>query len=118
MKRRSLLVAAGLACSLLAGKAVAALNLVETIWVAQSPGCTIREIRFYDFGHALVKAEQIGSDEADWVAIRSTIHIRFEHWNGALDGEIGADGEFEATYTWHSEETLAADSMPCAFRRR
>ena len=99
MKRRSLVVAAGLACSLLAGKALAALNLVETIWVAQSPGCTIREIRFYDFGHALVKAEQIGSDEADWVAIRSTVHIRFEHWNGALDGEIGADGEFEATYT-------------------
>ena len=61
MKRRSLVVAVGLACSLLAGKALAALNLVETIWVAQSPGCTIREIRFYDFGHALVKAEQIGS---------------------------------------------------------
>ena len=117
MKRRSLLIAVGLACGLLAGEALAALDLIETIWVAQSPDCTIREIRFYDFGHAPVKAERIGNDEADWVAIHSVVHIRFQHWNGALDGEIEADGEFKATYTWHSEETLTADSMPCAFRR-
>ncbi len=112
-----ILAAAG-ACAVIADIASAETDLIESIWISQSPKCAIREIRFYDFEHALVKADQIGSDEADWKQDVAMVHVTFQHWYGNLDGPIGDDGVFKATYTWRSEETLSTMTMPCSFKRR
>ena len=113
----AMLAAAG-AWAMIPGIAPAETDLIESIWISQSPKCAIREIRFYDFEHALVKAEQIGSDEADWKQDVAMVHVTFQHWYGNLDGPIGDDGIFKATYTWRSEETLTTRTMPCSFKRQ
>jgi len=119
MKRHLLLAAlTAAACCVAPGGAWAELSLVESTWISESQTCAIREIKLYDFGHALVTADGLGTDEADWVANLSIVHVRFEHWNGTLDGTIEGDIEFKATYTWRSEETLSITSLPCAFRRK
>lgn len=93
-------------------------NLVDSIWLSQSKKCAIREIRFYDFGHALVRADGIGTDEADWKQDVAMVHVTFDNWNGNLDGPIDDDGTFKAIYTWRSDETLSATSVVCDFRRK
>jgi hypothetical protein len=104
--------------ALVLGPASAETNLVETIWLSQSKKCAIREIRFYDFGHALVRADGIGTDEADWKQDVAMVHVTFDNWNGNLDGPIDDDGTFKAIYTWRSDETLSATSVACDFRRK
>jgi hypothetical protein len=93
-------------------------NLVESTWLAESQDCAIREIKFYDFGHALVTANELGTDEADWSQDSAMVHVTFNHWNGTLDGALDGDSEFNATYTFRSDETLAATAVPCHFRRK
>jgi hypothetical protein len=105
--------ASGIAIGAVRGEA----NLIESNWIAQPQDCAIREIKFYDFGHALVTADKLGTDEADWRQDKAMVHVRFNHWNGALDGALEGDREFDATYTWRSDETLAATAVPCRFRR-
>ena len=105
--------ASGIAIGAARGEA----NLIESNWIAQSQDCAIREIKFYDFGRALVTADELGTDEADWRQDQAMVHVTFNHWNGALDGVLEGDSEFNATYTWRSDETLAVSAMPCRFRR-
>ena len=104
--------------SLFARDTAAEADLIESTWIAQSAKCAIREIKFYDFNHALVKADGIGSDEANWKQDSAMVHVYFQHWNGNLDGPIDDSGVFKATYTWRSDETLAITTMDCPFRRR
>lgn len=92
--------------------------MVESIWISDSADCPIQEIRFYDFGQALVKVDKLGSDEASWSRDSAMVHVTFKHWNGNLDGPVDEDTEFKAIYTWRSEETLVASTMPCPFRRK
>ncbi len=105
--------ASGMAIGAARGEA----NLIESTWIAESQDCAIREIKFYDFGHALVTADKLGTDEADWRQDSAMVHVTFTHWDGALDGAIQGDSKFNATYTWRSDETLAATAVPCRFRR-
>ncbi len=118
MSRMLAVLSAGGAFALSLGIAAADTDLVESIWIAQSPKCAIREIRFYNFGLALVKADQIGTDDAHWKQDVAMVHVTFQHWNGNLDGPIGDDGAFNAVYTARSEETLSATSVACPFRRK
>jgi hypothetical protein len=106
------------ACGIAVGAAWAEAKLIETTWVAESQDCAIREIKFYDFGRALVKADKLGTDEADWKQDSAMVHVSFNHWDGNLDGPVEDDMEFNATYTWRSDQTLSATSMPCHFRRK
>ena len=106
------------ACGVTGSAAWAETNLIETTWVAESRDCAIREITFYDFGRALVTADHLGTDDADWHEDRAMVHVVFHSWNGALDGVIEDETEFKATYTWRSDETLAANSVACPFRRK
>jgi hypothetical protein len=93
-------------------------KLIETIWLAQSPDCPIRQIKFFDFGRAVVYAKQIGSDGATWNLDPPVLHIYFDTWNGNLDGQIIGGDEFQATYFWRSDETLTPSSMACPFKPR
>ena len=93
-------------------------DLIESTWVSESPKCTIREIKFYDFAHALVKADGIGTDEADWKEDLGLLHVTFQHWDGKLEGPIDDEGTFKAIYTWRSEETLEPSSVNCPFHRK
>ena len=91
-------------------------KLVETVWLAQSADCPIREIKFHDFGQAEVYAKGVGSDGATWNLDPPVLHIIFDNWNGNLDGQIIGGDDFQATYTWRSDETLAPSSMACPFK--
>jgi len=93
-------------------------KLIETIWVAQSADCPIREIKLHDFGRAEVVADKIGSDGAAWNFDPPVLHVRFDTWNGNLDGQILGDSDFQATYIWRSDETLTQSSMACPFKRK
>jgi hypothetical protein len=96
----------------------AEVKLVETVWLAQSSDCPIRQIKFYDFGRAEVYAAKIGSDGATWNLDSPVLHIYFDNWNGNLDGQIIGGNEFQATYFWRSDETLTPSSMACPFKPR
>jgi len=111
------LAAASLVVMTAAAPAAAAdVKLVETVWQAQSGDCPIREIKFHDFGRAEVYAKGVGSDGASWNLDPPVLHIYFDSWNGNLDGQIIGGDDFQATYTWRSEETLAPSSMACPFK--
>ena len=96
----------------------AEVKLIETVWLAQSSDCPIRQIKFYDFGRAEVYAAKIGSDGATWNLDSPVLHIYFDNWNGNLDGQIIGGNEFQATYFWRSDETLTPSSMACPFKPR
>ena len=96
----------------------AEVKLVETVWLAQSSDCPIRQIKFYDFGRAEVYAAKIGSDGATCNLDSPVLHIYFDNWNGNLDGQIIGGSEFQATYFWRSDETLTPSSMACPFKPR
>lgn len=91
-------------------------KLVETVWLAQSADCPIRQIKFHDFGRAEVFTAHIGSDGATWNLDPPVLHIYFDTWNGNLDGQILGSDDFQATYFWRSDETLAPSSMACPFK--
>ena len=91
-------------------------KLVETVWLAQSPDCPIRQIKFHDFGRAEVFVAHIGSDGATWHLDPPVLHIYFDTWNGNLDGQVMGSDDFQATYFWRSDETLAPSSMACPFK--
>ncbi len=93
-------------------------KLIETIWVAQSADCPIREVNLHDFGRAVVVADKIGSDGAAWNFDPPVLHIYFDTWNGNLDGQILGDNDFQATYFWRSDETLTQSSVACPFKRQ
>ena len=57
MIRPLVILAAAGACAMMPCIVSAETDLIESIWISQSPKCAIREIRFYDFEHALVKAD-------------------------------------------------------------
>lgn len=116
--RPPLAVAAAFLVAMTAAAPAADVKLVETIWMAQSTDCPIREIKFHDFGRAEVYAKGIGSDGASWNLDAPVLHIYFDSWNGNLDGQILGGDEFQATYTWRSDETLAPSSMACPFKPR
>lgn len=91
-------------------------KLVETVWLAQSNDCPIRQIKFHDFGQAEVYAKGIGSDSGTWNFDPPVLHVFFDNWNGNLDGQIIGADEFQATYTWRSDDTLAPTSTACPFK--
>ncbi|HYV89652.1 MAG TPA: hypothetical protein VFA91_13825 [Candidatus Polarisedimenticolia bacterium] len=91
-------------------------KLIETVWLAQSPDCPIRQIKLHDFGRAEVYAAKIGSDGATWYLDPPVLHIYFDTWNGNLDGQIIGGDDFQATYFWRSDETLTPSSMACPFK--
>jgi len=112
------LVLAAFASASFSPALAADVKLVETIWLAQSPDCPIRQIKFHDFGRAEVVAAKIGSDGATWNLDPPVLHIYFDAWNGNLDGQIIGGDEFQATYFWRSDETLTPSSMACPFKPR
>ncbi len=114
--RPPLALAAAVLIATTAAAPAADVKLVETIWTVQSADCPIREIKFHDFGRAEVFAKGLGSDGATWNLDSPVLHIYFDSWNGNLDGQILGGNDFQATYRWRSDETLAPSSMACPFK--
>lgn len=114
--RPPLALAAIVFLAMAAVASAADVKIVETVWLAQSTECPIRQIKFHDFGQAEVYAKGIGSDSGTWNYDPPVLHIFFDNWNGNLDGQIIGGNEFQATYTWRSDESLAPSSMDCPFK--
>ena len=114
--RPPLMLAVPALLAMMVAAPAADVKLVETVWLAQSTDCPTREIKVHDFGQAEVYAKGVGSDGATWNLDPPVLHIFFDNWNGNLDGQVIGGDDFQATYTWRSDETLAPSSMACPFK--